>query len=56
MATNAHAESLKAKHADLDAKIAAEERRPHPDDAAIHELKKQKLRIKDELAVLERVH
>ena len=56
MATTAHADSLKSKHADLDAKIADEERRPHPDDSIIHELKKQKLRIKDELAVLERVH
>ena len=44
-----HVESLKTKHADLDAKIAAEECRPHPDDDFIHDLKKQKLRIKDEL-------
>ena len=44
-----HLESLKTKHADLDAKIAAEECRPHPDDDFIHDLKKQKLRIKDEL-------
>ena len=44
-----HVESLKTKHADLDAKIAAEECRPHPDDGFIHDLKKQKLRIKDEL-------
>lgn len=56
MATTAHANSLKSKHADLDAKIADEERRPHPDEAALHELKKQKLRIKDELATMERVH
>ena len=44
-----HLESLKVKHADLEAKIAAEEGRPHPDDDFIHDLKKQKLRIKDEL-------
>ena len=56
MATTAHTNSLKSKHADLDAKIADEERRPHPDEDVIHDLKKQKLRIKDELAVLERVH
>ncbi len=56
MATSAHMESLKSKHADLDAKIADEERRPHPDEATIHALKKMKLRIKDELAGLERTH
>jgi uncharacterized protein len=50
-----HSESLKVKHADLEARIADEERRPHPDDDIIHELKKQKLRIKDELAGLQRV-
>jgi uncharacterized protein len=44
-----HFESLKIKHADLEAKIADEESRPHPDDDFIHDLKKQKLRIKDEL-------
>ena len=52
MAVASHQESLKAKHADLDAQIAEEERRPHPDDVVIHHLKKMKLRIKDELAQL----
>jgi len=50
-----HCESLKVKHADLEARIADEERRPHPDDEIIHDLKKQKLRIKDELAGIQRV-
>jgi hypothetical protein len=49
-----HLESLKIKHADLDAKIAAEEGRPHPDDDVIHDLKKQKLRIKDALFSIQR--
>jgi len=56
MAMTAHVDSLKSKHADLDAKIADEERRPHPDEATIHALKKLKLRIKDELAALEKIH
>jgi hypothetical protein len=56
MAMAAHVDSLKSKHADLDAKIADEERRPHPDEGILHELKKLKLRIKDELASLEKVH
>ncbi len=52
--TEPHLEALKIKHADLDAQIADEERRPHPDDDIIHNLKKLKLRIKDELAQLQR--
>ena len=49
MAVASHQESLRLKHADLEAQIAEEERRPHPDDVVIHHLKKLKLRIKDEL-------
>ena len=56
MALTSHMESLKAKHSDLEAKIADEERRPHPDENCISDLKKQKLRIKDELSVLVRVN
>ncbi|MGD9885188.1 MAG: YdcH family protein, partial [Reyranella sp.] len=52
MATTEHVDSLKAKHADLDRLIAEEEGRPHPDDARITELKRQKLRIKDEIVQL----
>jgi hypothetical protein len=43
-------QSLQDKHQALDDAIIQENGRPHPDDAAIAELKKQKLRIKDELA------
>jgi len=49
-----HVESLKAKHADLDHLITEEEQRPWPDQTRITELKRQKLRIKDEIAQLER--
>lgn len=49
-----HVESLKAKHADLDHLIIEEEQRPWPDQTRITELKRQKLRIKDEIAQLER--
>ena len=42
-------ESLEQKHAALQALIDEEEHRPHPDDIRIHELKKEKLRIKDEI-------
>lgn len=42
-------ESLENKHAALQAQIDEEEHRPHPDDIKLHELKKEKLRLKDEL-------
>lgn len=42
-------QSLKAKHAALENKIDQEERRPHPDVSLVHDLKRQKLKIKDEL-------
>ena len=41
------AEALEQKHAHLEALIDQEEHRPHPDDIRLHELKKEKLRIKD---------
>jgi len=46
----AHAEELTSKHAALSAQIDEEENRPHPDEIRLHELKKEKLRLKDELA------
>lgn len=45
-----HATALHSKHAGLEARIRDEQKRPHPDGATIHELKKKKLRIKEELA------
>jgi hypothetical protein len=42
-------ESLRSMHASLDASIQSETIRPRPDDALIHDLKRQKLRIKDEI-------
>ncbi len=47
-------ESLKVKHQALEAAIDEENNRPHPDDLHLGTLKKQKLRIKDELATLNR--
>jgi hypothetical protein len=44
--------SLKAKHEALEHKIHEEEARPYPDEVALHQLKKEKLRIKDEIAAL----
>jgi len=47
-------EALKEKHASLERAIDEETHRPLPDQAAIHDLKRQKLRIKDEIVQLER--
>jgi hypothetical protein len=42
-------ETLKAKHAELDKQISDMERQAMPNDIVIHDLKKQKLRLKDEI-------
>jgi hypothetical protein len=47
---DAHISALENKHADLDARIAQEEQRPHPDMTTLSRLKKEKLRIKEEIA------
>jgi hypothetical protein len=44
-----HAMALEAKHAGLDQRIADEYRRPFPDSVLLKQLKKEKLRIKEEL-------
>jgi len=48
--TASHLSALKSRHADLDEKIADEERRPSPDATLVAQMKKQKLRIKEEMA------
>lgn len=47
-------DSLKARHAGLEAQITEETKKPQPDESAIHALKREKLRVKDEIARLER--
>jgi hypothetical protein len=47
---NAQVEELASKHAALHAMIDEEEHRPHPDEDLLHRLKKEKLRLKDQLA------
>lgn len=44
-----HISALQTKHAGLDARISAESLRPQPDMSLLSRLKKQKLRIKEEL-------
>lgn len=47
---NAHLSALESKHAGLENRIATESQRPAPDDVLIATLKKQKLRLKEEIA------
>ncbi|HEY0115647.1 MAG TPA: YdcH family protein [Allosphingosinicella sp.] len=46
---NAHLDALTTKHATLDQRISEENLRPFPDMATLARLKKEKLRLKDEL-------
>jgi hypothetical protein len=45
-----HFSALETKHAGLENRIAEETRRPVPDTGVLATLKKEKLRIKDELS------
>ncbi len=49
---NSHLTALESKHAALARKVEMEEQRPHPDTAVLADLKKQKLKLKEELAGL----
>jgi hypothetical protein len=48
----AHMSALQAKHAGLEARIDEESHRPMPDMATLARLKKEKLKIKEELSGL----
>ena len=54
MSLQDHIEALKAKHAELERAIDEENKRPLPNQDAVSDLKRQKLRIKDEIFQLER--
>lgn len=49
-----HLLQLTRKHQDLDAKIFLEARSPSSDDLAVRALKRQKLRLKEQIAEVER--
>jgi hypothetical protein len=42
-------DSLRDKHASLERAIEEENQRPHPDDFRLSQLKREKLRIKDQI-------
>ena len=47
-------EALKARHAELERALDEENRRPLPKQDTVSDLKRQKLRIKDEIFQLQR--
>jgi hypothetical protein len=47
---SSHVNALQTKHAGLEAALQQEMSRPAPDAATIQELKKRKLRLKEEIA------
>ena len=49
MALEAHLQSLNQRHQELEAQLTTEMKHPHPDDVRVHELKRLKLRIKDQM-------
>lgn len=49
MSYDARIESLRSKKASLEKALEAESKRPYPDSGALADMKRQKLRIKDEL-------
>ena len=49
-AVSSHLHALQSKHAGLDARLRDEMARPLPDTAMIQSLKRQKLRLKEEIA------
>ena len=49
MSLQSRVESLKARHADLEARIAEEDLRPRPDPQSLSKLKVEKLRLKEEM-------
>ena len=49
---SSHAHALATKHAGIDRQLHDEQSRPAPDDSRIKQLKRAKLRIKQELAAI----
>ena len=45
----AHISALETRHADIEARITEESQRPLPDMATLSRLKKEKLKLKDEM-------
>lgn len=47
---SSHVEALRSKHAGLESRLRDEQSRPAPDISMIQQIKRQKLRLKEEIA------
>jgi hypothetical protein len=56
MTVESHIEALRRRHAELEARVEAEQRRPGSDDFEIGRLKREKLRLKEEMSRLAQAH
>ncbi|MEO0680994.1 MAG: DUF465 domain-containing protein [Pseudomonadota bacterium] len=56
MTVTAHLTQLKRKHAALSRTVEQEQRRPGSDDLELRRLKREKLRLKEEIARLDPAH
>ncbi|MEM6414734.1 MAG: DUF465 domain-containing protein [Pseudomonadota bacterium] len=54
MAIQAHLQSLSRRHEALDAALSNEMKRVGADDTRLHELKRQKLKLKDQIEQIKR--
>jgi hypothetical protein len=52
MNLQARLDTLKDRHASLEARLASEDRRPAPDSETLTTIKREKLRLKEEMARL----
>ena len=52
MSVQDQTEVLRSKHRELEDQLEVENNHPYPNEALVNNLKRQKLRIKDELASL----
>lgn len=48
-ASSSHVDALQTKHAGLEARLRDEMARPAPDAAAVQSIKRQKLKLKEEI-------
>jgi len=53
MSTQAHLVHLHQKHTELEQAVSAEVQRPNPDPARLQMLKRQRLKLKDEIERLQ---
>lgn len=51
MSFHAHVEALSERHAQLERELKEELRHPRPDDLRVRQLKRTKLRLKDQMSI-----